>query len=111
MEAIIEMEKVETIDYLIEYGSEFTGPLYATSQFLILLDCVFSDNNGNYGGAIHIANNQADLNQQSLTIENLICKNNTGSQSGCIEFDKDLEYFSGFVNSSFFSENYAECTC
>ena len=95
----------------MEYGYEFMGPLYATSQFLILLDCVFSGNNGDYGGAIHIANNQGDLNQQSLTIENLICKNNTGSQSGCIEFDKDLEYFSGFVNSSFFSENYAECTC
>ena len=90
---------------------EIGGPLYIRANFMILKSCSFIDNNGNLGGAIYLAKYQNLISEQTALMEDLIFQNNTGGQSGCIEFSSDLENFSGIMRFLYFLQNRAGCIC
>ena len=99
-----------TFSYVEEVHPEIGGPLYLRPSYAIIKDCFFSENNGNLGGAIFLGKQQNLRDHQFFQMERCIFFNNTGGQSGCIEFALDLQYFEGSISQSYFNFNRAGCT-
>ena len=98
-----------TFSYVEEIVPEIGGPLYLRSHYALIKDCFFIENNGNLGGAIFLGKQLNLRDHQFFQMERCIFFNNTGGQSGCIEFALDLQYFQGVVVQSYFNFNRAGC--
>ena len=116
---IIPLAKIEEFINLQKSGIEFSyveeivpeigGPLYIRAHYLYIKNCSFIENNGNLGGAISMNKHENVINEQIAVMENLIFTNNTGGESGCIDFSSDLEFFTAYINFSYFYQNQAGC--
>jgi len=98
-----------TFSYVEEIVPEVGGPLNIRAYSTIIKDCYFIESNGNLGGAIYLGKQQNIIDNQLFLMERSIFYNNTGGQSGCVEFALDLEFFTGLVNQSYFNFNRAGC--
>lgn len=98
-----------TLSYIEEFLPEIGGPLYLRPSSVIIKDCFFSENNGNMGGVVFLGKKINLNNNQIFQMERCVFFNNTGGQSGCIEFALDLQYFEGSIYQSYFNFNRAGC--
>jgi hypothetical protein len=95
---------------ILEVSSRVSGgAVHSSSLALIINGCLFLMNEANFGGALHISNNQLGNSSMLLIGNSSFYFNQAGIQASTILFFNDLVGMQAFISDSTFISNEAKC--
>jgi hypothetical protein len=95
---------------ILEVSSRVSGgAIHSTSLALKINNCLFLMNEANFGGALHISNNQLGNSSSVLIGNSFFYLNQAGIQASCIYFYNDLIGMQAYISETKFISKETKC--